>query len=328
LLYGLAWLSPGDWRRRLFFAALAGAVVAAFHAVMWPHCLSRLEGVSPEVDRLWLSHVREARPVYRHGAQVAALILALPITGGIGWLLLTWWNRLDREKLRRTAAAALPAIAATALLFWQTRTGPAAQMLALPGAAAIVWLLVPPVWNWKYGEIRILGPLTLRVIGVFAVVIVGLGASVSAVINYIPQQKRTAREVAIDRANRLCNSLWGLRPVALQPKGIVFTFVDYGPRLITVTHHDSITGPYHRNGQQIADVMNAFRGSEAQAHALIAKYRSDYVLTCPNSSTTTIFMSEAPKGFYAQLQRGRVPAWLSPVELPADSPFRMWRVVG
>ena len=318
LLYGLGWLSPGDWKRRLALAAAAGVVVALFHALMWPHCLHRLEGVSPEVERLWLSHVREARPVYRHGAQIASLILALPITGSLGWLLLIWWNRADREKLRRTAAAALPGFAATALLFWQTRTGPAAQMLALPGAAAIVWLLVPYVWRSKNSLVRIFG--------VFAVVVAGLGAAVPLGINYVPQKKRTAREVAIERANRLCNSLWGMHPIALQPKGTVFTFVDYGPRLIAVTHHYSITGPYHRNGQQIADVMNAFRGSEAQAHTLILKYRSIYLLTCPNSSTTTIFLSEAPKGFYAQLNRGQVPGWLTPVELPKDSPFRMWKV--
>jgi len=138
---------------------------------------------------------------------------------------------------------------------------------------------------------------------------------VPLILDYLPSQKRTKQEVAIDRANTLCNSLWGYHAVALQPRGVVFTFVDFGPRLITVTHHDSIAGPYHRNGQQIADVMNAFRGSEAQAHALIAKYHSTYLLTCPNSSTTTIFMSETPKGFYAQLQRGEVPKWLSPVAL-------------
>ena len=40
-------------------------------------------------------------------------------------------------------------------------------------------------------------------------------------------------------------------------------------------------------------------------------------------------MAEAPKGFYAQLERGQVP------ELAAagrrcrkDSPFKMWKVVG
>ena len=97
------WRSPGcrprDWKRRLALAAAAGAVVAAFHALSWPQCLQRLEGVSPEVHDLWLSHVREARPVYRHGWQVASMILALPVTGAIGWALLTWRNRVDRDLL-------------------------------------------------------------------------------------------------------------------------------------------------------------------------------------------------------------------------------------
>jgi hypothetical protein len=39
-------------------------------------------------------------------------------------------------------------------------------------------------------------------------------------------------------------------------------------------------------------------------------------------------MSETPKGFYAQLQRGQMPKWLTPVSLPQKSPFRMWRVTG
>jgi hypothetical protein len=75
--------------------------------------------------------------------------------------------------------------------------------------------------------------------------------------------------------------------------------------------------------------MNAFRTSDAnRAHALIGKYHSTYLLTCPNSSTTTIFMSETPHGFYAQLERGQVPSWLAPVPLPKDSPFKIWRVTG
>jgi hypothetical protein len=320
LLFGLAWLSPVDWKRRLALAVCAGLIVAAFHALMWPHCLHRLEGVSPEVDRLWLSHVREARPVYRHGWQTATIILALPFSGAIGWLLLIWRSRSDRDRLRRALAAAAPGFTATALLFWQTRTGPAAQMLAVPGAVALVWVLVPIVWSSRHAPVRVLG-VTLAVL-------IGLGAAVPLGIDYVPTKKKTPGDIAVDRANRLCNSLWGYHDVALQPKGTVFTFVDFGPRLITVTHHYSITGPYHRNGQQIADVMNAFRGSADQAHALIHKYHSDYLLTCPNSSTSTIFMSETPKGFYAQLERGQVPDWLTPVPLNPKSPFRMWRVTG
>ena len=320
LLYGMAWLSPPDWRRRLALGVIAAAIVAGFHALAWPHCLQRLEGVSPEVDRLWLSHVKEARPIYRHGWRVAWLIVALPITGIVGYGVLAWVRRGDPDLLRRVIAAASPAIVAALLLLWQTRTGPASQMLAAAGAAGLVWTLLPLAWNSK-------APL-VRVLGAFSIVIVGVGAAVPFVIGYIPDKPSTPRERAIGKANALCASMWGLRPVALQPTGTVFTFVDLGPRLIAVTHHNAIIGPYHRNGQQIADVMNAFRGSADQAHGLIAKYRSDYLLTCPNSSTTTIFLSEAPNGFYAQLQRGQVPKWLAPVPLPKQSPFRMWRVVG
>jgi hypothetical protein len=159
-------------------------------------------------------------------------------------------------------------------------------------------------------------------------VLVGAGGIVPLALNAVPEKKATPFEKSIGLANARCASLWGMRPIALQPKGMVFTFVDLGPRLITVTHHDTVTGPYHRNGQQIADVMNAFRGSADQAHRLITKYHSTYLLSCPNSSTTTIFMAEAPKGFYVQLEHGQVPAWLQPVALPKASPFKMWKVVG
>jgi hypothetical protein len=320
LLFGLAMLSPMDWKRRLALAAGAAAIIAVFHAWMWPHCLSRLEGVSPEVQRLWLSHVREARPVYRHGWNTATLLLALPLTGLAGWGLLAWNNRANRELLRRTLAAAAPALAATLLLAWQTRTAPAAQMLNIVGAIAIVWILAPLAQRLKLSIVR-----TVATVGV---ALLGLGAIVPFAMQAVPGKKSTPREVAIGRANNRCNSMAAFKPVALQPKGMVFTFVDFGPRVITITHHDSVIGPYHRNGEQIADVMNAFRGSEAQAHVILAKYHSNYLLTCPNASTTTIFQSEAPKGFYAQLERGHEPKWLARVKLPPDSPFKMWRVVG
>jgi hypothetical protein len=320
VMFALAWLTPGDWKRRLALGAVGGLVIAAFHAFTWPHCIQRLEGVSPEVDRLWLSHVKEARPVYRHGWRIATLIVALPITGAIGWAVLAWRRWGDRELRRRILGAALPCFTASLLLLWQTRTGPAAQMTAVVGGAAIVWLLLPRFWNSRN--------FLSVVVGSFLVVAIGGGMLVPIVVGFIPEPPTSARDKQIGKANNLCGSMWGLRPIAFQPKGVVMTFVDLGPRLIAVTHHDAITGPYHRNGQQIADVMNFWRGSEPQSHRLATKYRVNYVLSCPNSSTTTIFTAEAPKGFYGQLQNGRAPSWLKPVPLPKDSPYRMWRVVG
>ena len=71
-------------------AIVAAALIGGCFALAWPHCLSRLEGVSPELYDLWLSHVREARPVYRHGWRTATAVLGLPIAGLIGWSVLAW----------------------------------------------------------------------------------------------------------------------------------------------------------------------------------------------------------------------------------------------
>lgn len=319
LLLALAAWSPAKWQYRLGGAAVAGAVVAAFHALAWPHCLSRLEGVSPELYDLWLSHVREARPIYRHGWRTATAVLGVPVAGLIGWGVLAWTARADWQRLQRILGAMLPAFAALALLFWQTRTGPAAQMLAIPGAVALVWYLAPRAFRSDNTFVR--------VIGTSLIVLTGLGAAVPLVLDSVPRKPSTAREGAIANANNNCPSLWAMKPVAEQPKGTVFTFGDLAPRVISVTHHRSIIGPYHRNGPQILDMMHAFRGSPEQARAIIAKYKADYLLICPMMSQSTVFKAEAPNGFYAQLDKGQVPAWLQPIDLGPNNPMKMWRVV-
>ena len=135
----LALLSPADWKRRLALAA-GGGIAGRRASTSLPgrNACTRLEGVSPEVVDLWLSHVREARPIYRHGWRTVLAIVSLPVTGLIGWLLLVWFNRRDR----RQAAADLGCDAAAgspqcSCCLWQTRTGPAAQMLSATGATAL-----------------------------------------------------------------------------------------------------------------------------------------------------------------------------------------------
>ena len=321
LMLGLSMFRAESWKSRLGAAIAAAGVIAGFHALAWPNCLQRLEGVSPDATRLWLDHVREARPFYRHDWRSATMMMTLPATALLGWALLVWraWKAGPdhRDLLGRTLAVALPAIAAFALLFWQTRAAPAAQMLALPAATALIvlvaakWLDSPKMW--------------LHVPAIL-LVLLGFGAAVPLAIQLVPKEKSSAAMKRVSVANRSCPSLRALAPVQRQPKGIVFTFIDLGPRLIVATHHDAIGGPYHRNDRAIADVMKAFRGDEPQAHRIVTEYGSDYLLICPDMSTATIFMGETPKGFYGQLVRGKVPGWLEPIPLPKDSPFKMWKV--
>ncbi|MEO7815270.1 MAG: AcrB/AcrD/AcrF family protein [Sphingomicrobium sp.] len=319
LMLALAWWSPAKWQARVMGALAAGVIVAAFHALAWPHCLSRLEGVSPEVTKLWLSHVREARPIYRHGWRIALIILALPVAGLVGWVALAWRHRADPDLLRRTIGAGVPAAAAVGLLFWQVRVGPASQVLAVPGAVTLVAILAPMAFTSKNSVVR--------VVGTALAVLCGLGALVPLAVDYIaPDKPPTMRDKIIGKANASCPSMGAMRPVAKLPPATIFTFADLAPRLITVTHHRSIMGPYHRNGEAIVDSMMLFRGSPDNARRLLAKYHADYLMTCPMFSQATVFSAEAPKGFYAQLEKGQVPTWLDRVDLGPTSPLKLWRV--
>lgn len=319
LSVALAMASPLDWRWRAAGAAAGGAALAAAFALAWPHCLGRLEGATPELERLWLNRVREAMPVWRHGWRTVLLVATLPAAGLAGYGLMLSRHRHDAARLIPWAALALPALLSAALLLWQTRAGPAAQLLSIPGATALVWAVA-----WWFLSLR---SVALRVVGAVAAFVLVSGIAGGYALQLVPAQVGSYRQ-QVNLANARCPTLSALRPIARQPAGNVLTFVDLGPRLITVTPHNAVTGPYHRNARQIVDVMRAWRGDVANARATVRRYRIDYVLICPNLSESTIYRAEAPNGFYAQLLRGRVPEWLSPVPLPASSPYRMWRVVG
>jgi hypothetical protein len=314
----LAAASPRSCLLRLALAGVGGALLAGGFAHFWPDCLGQPEHASPMLERLWLSHVREARPIYLHDLQTILAVCTLPVTGLVGYAAMGWRNRRDRDWLVLWAAIAAPALLAAALLLWQSRAGPAAQVLAVPGATALAWIVIPIVWNSK--------SMIVRVLGTVLAFLIASGILEQQVAAWIPQ-KQNPNLRPVNRANGLCPTLWAMRPVALQPKGLVLTFVDLGPRLITVTPHDAVAGPYHRNSADIIDVMQAFRGTADDAHATVVRRHVDYVLICPGMSESTIYASEAPAGFYMQLVRGKVPAWLQPVTLPKVSPFRMWRVV-
>jgi hypothetical protein len=308
-----------SWKVRLGLAACGGALVAGGFAWAWPGCIGPLEHASPELRSLWLDNVREARPIYRHGLQTSIIVCALPVMGLVGYALMLWRERRDAARLALWAAAATPALAGALLLLWQSRAGAAAQLLAVPGATALAWVIIP--------QLRSTRLMLLRVVGTVLAFLLVSGILPQQAASLIPQKKKPALR-AVNRANALCPSLGALRPIAMVPKGVVLTSVDLGPRLITVTPHDAIAGPYHRNSRDIIDVMRAFRGSADQAKAIVAARRVNYVLVCPALSETTIYATAAPKGFYVQLMRGQVPNWLAPVKLPPKSPYRMWRVVG
>jgi hypothetical protein len=302
---------------RFLAAAACGAVLAMAFALAWPHCLGRLEGSSPELERLWLNNVREARPIYSHSWPIIAGATPLPVMGLIGYATMLWRLRRDEAVLTPWAAVAAMALLAAALLLWQARAGPAAQLLAVPGVTALAWLLIQ-----RLNPIRMAPLRTAGIIAVFALV---SGLATQNVVGRLTAAPNN-RVKNVNRATGSCATLAALRPIAQQPRGYVLTFLDLNPRLIAVTHHNGIAGPYHRNQAAIVELMKVWDGSPDNAHRVVTRRGMDYVLICPNYSESTLYSSRSRNGFYMQLVKGRVPQWLEPIALPENSPFKMWRV--
>lgn len=317
LLFLLAWLNPTSRGLRIGLAVVAGAMIAAGFVHFFPQCLGRPEGVSPELQKNWLNNVREAKPIYKHPFRLGFPIAALPIVGVVGVILGTWRARRS-PALIGWSAVALFVTFACLMLLWQVRAGPAAQLLAVPGATLLGWIVLPWLLDHRSWPVRIAGTAAafLIVSGLFA----GL------IIKYLPVDVPNAYTKRVNRSTGSCVRYTVLKPLDRYPAQTIFTFVDLGPRLITVTHHDAIAGPYHRNGDAILDVQHAFGGSADQAHAIIKRHGATMLMLCPNHSESTNYRARNPGGFYDQLAHGEVPVWLTPLPLPANSPLRLFKV--
>jgi hypothetical protein len=317
LLVALTLANPASRWVRLALAVVAGGLIVAGFVHFFPQCLGRPEQVSDELYKTWLSNVREARPIYRHPADVAVPVAIVAGLGLLGALLAVWTARRS-PKLVGWVAVALFTAFADGMLLWQMRAAPGAQLLAVPGITALIWILVPLLVRR--------GPLWVR-IGVAVLAFVGVGVVASGV--KMPWENKAASKPGSDKvrqANIACTRTSQLRTLDAIPAATMFTQVDLGPRLIVVTHHNAVAGPYHRNGQAILDVHHAFTGTADGFRPIAARHKAAYLLLCPNMAETTVYRSHNPVGFYAQLAKGQVPDWLEPVQLPDGSPYKLWKI--
>jgi hypothetical protein len=317
LAFALSYLKTPDTRVRMIAAVVGGGVLAAAFALVWPQCLGRPEQISPELATKWFNNIREAKPLYSQPWATFVKVVSLPVVGVIG----SFWaaGRARAEgRFGAWAPVALVSLVSLLLVLWQTRQGPAAQLMAVPGATAAIWYLVPKFCSST--------SVLVRVIGVAATVLIVSGVAVPMAVDQFPAKPVTARSKAIGEANARCSTLPALAPIARLPATTIFTFVDLGPRLINVTPQKAVAGPYHRNGEAILDVHHAFDGTPEVARAIMLKHGATLLLTCPNMSESTNYRSRSPKGFYSRLAKGEKFAWLESMPLPERSPLLLWRI--
>lgn len=315
---------------RIVLMVATAIVLGGAFAIVWPQCLGRPEHITPELDRLWFSHIKEAKPLYEHGWRIWFPTIALSGVGLIG-AAVTWRRAQGTHLEMPWLVVTLLSLFSTALLLWQTRAGPASQAMGVIGATALGYPLMR--WTFTYESDRedAIGRLTasaIHVLGTVAAFLLVSGCFAALIVGWVPEHKTVYRQ-KVDQANRRCPTLPALKPIAALPATTILTFVDLGPRLIAVTHHSAIAGPYHRAGAEILDVQHSFRAENPEvAHNVMRRHGATLLLLCPGFSESTVYQSENPKGFYVQLKNNRVPAWLAPMPLPANSPFKLWKLIG
>ncbi|SNT10845.1 hypothetical protein SAMN06295912_14210 [Sphingomonas laterariae] len=268
--------------------------------------------VDPEARRLWLTLVAEAKPLTRQSAEVALGTLVVPVTGLVGAIAM-----LAKRRDRIWLIFVILGIASIALAVQQTRAGVAAQALALPGAAALGWMLRRRIVTIPSMPLRVFGTLGLFML------ITGLGPRL--IIAALVSQPESEAKAARKKSTAACMAPAALRGLDAVPAGTMLATTDATPALILHSHHRGVAGPYHRNGRAIADVMKAWAGSNALARPILRRHGVTLVALCGESVEGGIYTQRSRAGLYARLERGDVPTWLTPVPL-AGTPWRVWRI--
>ena len=358
LLLLISMLPLRSWQQRFVVAAIAGAAVAAFFWFAWPQCRTGVYQISPELQRSWLVYIREAKPLTEQSVSSWVPMTALPAAGLLCALIGCWSARRDYERLWAWGTVTLMIAFSLGLMFWQIRAAAAAQLIAIPPIGWAMWGLVVALFTrrWWVKSLAVPGLVLLGsaadaydlypvVNGAIASLKTASNSAAPTPAPAAPPARSTggkeaakgkpakaapaaAKPAAKKNESNKCRTLPALQPLDQLPPALIFTLVDLGPRIIAVTHHSVIAGPYHRNGTAILDIHHAFDGPPARFREIAAAHHASYLLICPGFPEGTIYPSRSPNGFYARILRGETFDFLTPVKLnfPAELPYVLYRI--
>ncbi|WP_394730367.1 hypothetical protein [Altererythrobacter sp. GH1-8] len=276
-------------------------------------------GIDAVLRSFWHSQIGEGLPIWRQDLRTGMQIVILPLLGIFASLQLT---AQSRDWLRRWwADYTIILVAALIMALLVARAGALAGALA---AAPLGW----QIDQWLR-RIRLIDRPGRKV--------VALAAVACALLPALPL---TVLAVAMPAQAAIVGTPIGSGPVkvsscriadhadalAALPKGEIYAPLDIAPRLLLETPHSVIATGHHRGAEGMRQVIQIATGSGQNAREVLTRRGTSYVALCPDLSEPALYISASPDGFMAQLRDGDAPDWLEPVELEADTSFRLWRV--
>jgi hypothetical protein len=307
---------PGQQRSLGRFAALLliAPAAAAILVPLGPCAVNPFVGLDPVLRHFWLDNVSEGLPIWRQSPSVAAMLLwtiALVLAGA----RIALREAADARHRQSWAFLALFALAAGVLSLWVMRAALAAQLLAVPFAAALLLHYLPRARALRSALPRVLA--TLACIGLATPLVASAALKPfdawPGAQSVSPSAAATEGPCDLDRLNAL-------------PRATLFAPLDLGPEILARTPHSVVMGPYHRNQAKMRQVVDAFAGPLAGAPAIVESSGAAYVVACIDDGRLDAYAVAGPDNLADLIVAGRAAAWLAPVGGFERGSLRVYRV--
>ncbi len=260
---------PSRRGRALACLAAAGAVAALVAPIAAPCRGGPFSGLDPLLADLWLSHVREIRPLLSFWAEAPQTVLmtAVPVSLALcAALILAGAARSSLERRRALLLAGAIAVGLAAG-FLHVRVFSSVTPLAMPPLAVALRALARRV-----AEIPLLRASITATLGL---VISPLGLAL-----LLPAAEDSAA------ADDACLRPDILAPLASLPPTRVAAPFELGAHLLAHTPHSVFAAPYHRNNHGNRLVADAFLSPPAQAEAILRTAGAGLLLWCEKNSAS------------------------------------------
>jgi hypothetical protein len=101
---------------------------------------------------------------------------------------------------------------------------------------------------------------------------------------------------------------------------------DLGPEILRFTKHRVLTGPYHRNQGGMLTELHIGLAEPDEAAAFLRGAGVGILAFCPDFLQSEKIAKMKPDGLYAQLLKGNVPTYLTPVPIEGPSGLQIFTV--
>lgn len=312
---------PLSFHTKLIFAAFAALLGLAIVFATAPQCTrDAFADLDPLVRQYWYNRVPEGLPLWAVQLDFAILELA---GLAFGLITLTW-------VLFRSIVPQTPDKLTLAILFVGSALIGTLVSRTMVYAVCLASIMLAPMviglFNTAEKKTGLAKRMALRVLAIILLFPTTLGQNVMNQINAsrtADAPADAAQQKAFEKLAIACQKASSARMLDRFPAAQLMVGLDLGPGVLQFTHHKVVATGHHRNQLAMTDVIRNFIGTAAQAKQLMQLRKVEYFITCDGSVELNIYEQRAPQGFWAQMKRGEVPAWL--VRQPDIGPFQIWR---